>query len=108
MGTSRWGEGFGKTPLEAMACGAALVTTDNGGSRDFAHDGETALVSAPGDPIALSANVLSLLGDDERRIGLAMRGQRLASGFTWDRSVRALAAVLEDYVADGGSMVPSP
>lgn len=96
--SSRWGEGFGKTPLEAMACGAALVTTDNGGSRDFAHDGETALVSDPGDPVALSANVLSLLRDDGRRIGLATRGHRLASGFTWDRSVRALAALLEDYL----------
>ena len=100
MCSSRWGEGFGKTPLEAMACGAALVTTDNGGSRDFAHDGVTALVSDPGDPVALSANVLRLLRDDELRIGLATRGHRLASGFTWDRSVRAVAALLEDYMED--------
>ena len=107
--SSRWGEGFGKTPLEAMACGAALVTTDNGGSRDYAQDGETALVSGPGDPDALGTNVVSLLRDDERRIGLATRGHRLASGFTWDRSARALEATLEAYLADARSIdLPHP
>ena len=35
-------EGFGFTPIEAMGCGCALVTTDNGGSRDYALPGETA------------------------------------------------------------------
>jgi hypothetical protein len=29
------GEGFGLTPLEAMACGAAVAVTDWGGSRDY-------------------------------------------------------------------------
>ncbi len=42
-------EGFGFTAVEGMACGAALVTTDNGGSRDYAFHGETALVVPPGD-----------------------------------------------------------
>jgi len=31
--------------MEAMACGAALLTYDNGGCRDYARDGETALVA---------------------------------------------------------------
>ena len=42
-------EGFGYTPVEAMACGAALVTTDNGGSRDYGLDEVTALVAPTGD-----------------------------------------------------------
>ena len=37
-------EGFGLCAIEAMACGCALVTTANGGSDDYAVDGETALV----------------------------------------------------------------
>src|SRR5690606_15362112 len=37
-------EGWGLTATESMACGCALVTTSNGGSRDYAFDGETALV----------------------------------------------------------------
>ncbi|MCL6615160.1 MAG: glycosyltransferase family 4 protein, partial [Firmicutes bacterium] len=32
-------EGFGLPPLEAMACGTAVVTTTNGGMRDYAQHG---------------------------------------------------------------------
>ncbi|MBW3562986.1 MAG: glycosyltransferase family 4 protein, partial [Actinobacteria bacterium] len=42
-------EGFGQPGLEALACGTPLVTTDNGGCRDYAIDRETALVVPPGD-----------------------------------------------------------
>ena len=56
-----WVEGFGLANIEAMACGAALVTTDNGGSRDYALHGETALVGAYGDVAALSEHVITLL-----------------------------------------------
>ncbi len=41
-----WDEGLGMPPMEAMACGAALVTFDNGGCRDYAKDGETALLAS--------------------------------------------------------------
>jgi glycosyltransferase involved in cell wall biosynthesis len=40
-------EGFCQPGLEALACGVPLVTTDNGGCREYAIDGETALVVAP-------------------------------------------------------------
>ncbi|HQI25769.1 MAG TPA: glycosyltransferase family 4 protein [Candidatus Paceibacterota bacterium] len=39
-----WDEGFGLPSLEAMACGVVVVTYDNGGNRDYAFDGRTALV----------------------------------------------------------------
>jgi glycosyltransferase involved in cell wall biosynthesis len=48
--------------LEAMACGAALATTDTKGSRDYAFDEKTALVSPPRQPEVLAANILRLLG----------------------------------------------
>ncbi len=41
-------------PMEAMACGAALATYDNGGCRDYARDGETALVAPRRDVGALA------------------------------------------------------
>ncbi len=45
-------EGWGLPASEAMLCGCALVTVDNGGSREYATDGETALVAPPGDAAA--------------------------------------------------------
>lgn len=95
-------EGFGLTALEAMACGCALVTTDNGGSRDYAFHDETALVVPVGDPIALADAIEALLDDDERRTRLAAAGERHSRRFHWDRSGELLETHLERYLADPG------
>ena len=101
-------EGFGFTAVEAMACGAALVTTDNGGSRDYAIPDETAWVVAPGDPAALAEGVLTLLECDARRDALARAGEDLVRGFDWERGSAVLAAHLEQYVADPARFQAEP
>jgi glycosyltransferase involved in cell wall biosynthesis len=73
-----WEEGFGMPGLEALACGAALATTDTKGSRDYAFDGESALVSPPRDPERLADNVLRLLEDLELRRSLCAAGLDVA------------------------------
>jgi glycosyltransferase involved in cell wall biosynthesis len=71
-----WEEGFGLSGAEAIACGAALASTDTKGSRDYAIDGRTALVSAPRDPGGLARNVVRLLDDVALRARLVAAGQR--------------------------------
>ena len=73
-----WEEGFGMPGLEALACGTALATTDTKGSRDYAFDGETALVSPPRDSARLADNVLRLLDDLELRRSLCAAGLDVA------------------------------
>ena len=87
-------EGLGLPALEAMACGAAVVVTDNGGSRQFAREGENALVVPVGDDEAMAEAVLRLLRDDELRNRLADAGSATAEAFAWDRCVQAFEAVL--------------
>jgi L-malate glycosyltransferase len=93
-------EGFGLTPVEAMACGAALVTTDNGGSRDYGLDGETARVVPAGDVSAIVAAVSGLLDDDSERTRLAHAGMDHVARYDWDHSAKLLENALEHYVAD--------
>jgi glycosyltransferase involved in cell wall biosynthesis len=94
-------EGFGYTAVEAMACGCALVTTDNGGSRDYAVPGETALVVPPGDAAGLANAVVRVLRDDTRLAGLARAGSQLVrSRFDWHNTAAVLEAHLVAYVAD--------
>jgi glycosyltransferase involved in cell wall biosynthesis/GT2 family glycosyltransferase len=39
-------EGFGLTPLEALACGCAVVVSDSGGVREYVRDGENGYIVA--------------------------------------------------------------
>jgi len=93
-------EGFGLTAVEAMACGAALVTSDCGGSRDYAVPGETAVVVPAGDVTGLADSVDALLENDQRRHALAAAGERYVRKFQWTRSAELLETFLERYVAD--------
>ncbi len=87
-------EGWGLPPCEAGQCGAALVVTDNFGHREFAIDGETALVRPVGDIEGLAAGIVRLAGDAalRERLNTALRA-RLA-GFDWERSTTMMEAAL--------------
>ncbi len=93
-------EGFGLPGLEAMACGAALATTDNGGSRDYADHQRTALVSPPGDTQAMVDHVVRLLDDEGARVELARAGVDHASEYRWERSGSLLEEFLGHYLDD--------
>lgn len=79
-------EGWGLPATESMACGCALVTCDNGGSREYAVDGETALVVPGHDAEALGDATIKLMDDRELRLALAHRGRERVGGFSWERS----------------------
>jgi glycosyltransferase involved in cell wall biosynthesis len=86
-----WDEGLGMPPMEAMACGAALVTYDNGGCRDYARDGETALVAPRRDVGALAAQLERLATDAALRARIAAAGTAfVTTAFDWDRAVARL------------------
>lgn len=88
-------EGWPLPPAEALACGAALVTTDIGGVRDYAHQERTALLVPVGDVEAMAAAVLRLVRDRELRLALSHAGSRLIrEEFTWGTSVQKLEAIL--------------
>lgn len=89
-----WDEGFGLPSLEAMACGVALVTYDNGGSRDYAVDGETAFVAPRKDQEALFQKLLLCVEQKEIRQSVARRGyERVLSMPTWNEQVSKLESL---------------
>lgn len=92
-------EGWGLPGFEAMACGAALVSTDNGGVNEYAKEGESALLSPPGDIHGLADNVLRLIHDRELRINIARHGYANLRHFTWEHATD----ILEQFLSSTGA-----
>ncbi len=85
-----WHEGLGMPAMEAMACRCALVTTDTGGSRDYAIDNQTALVSAPKDVAGLTEHLTAVIDDEQLMIRLSENGQKKIMEFDWEKNCRRL------------------
>jgi glycosyltransferase involved in cell wall biosynthesis len=85
-------EGFGLPALEALACGAALVSTTGSAVEEVV--GDAALLVPPADVDALAAALDWLLADPHARIDLGLRGPARAAAYTWDASA---AVHLEAY-----------
>ena len=81
-----------------MARGAALVTTDNGGSQDYAIADDTALVVPPKEPQLLAAAVNRLFEDPVLRNGLAERGYAFIQQLRWETSADTLECVLQGRI----------
>jgi glycosyltransferase involved in cell wall biosynthesis len=92
-----WDEGLGMPPMEAMACGAALVTYDNGGCRDYARPEETALVAERRDVDDLAAKLVRMIEDAELRRRLAVAGRTLVTtAWTWPAATERLEKLFAD------------
>jgi glycosyltransferase involved in cell wall biosynthesis len=84
-------EGFGLPALEALACGAALVTTTGSAMEEVA--GDAALLVPPASPAALADALARVLDDRALADRLRAAGPAQAAPFTWDASIdRHLAA----------------
>lgn len=93
------GEGWALPPAESMACGCAVVCTDIGGHRDYAIDGETALLVEPKNANNMASKIRMLIENDELRLKLSVAGRTLISTeFNWDGAVLKLEQILKNGV----------
>ncbi len=101
---SEQGETFGVSALEAMAAGAAPVLSDLACFRDFARDGENALIftrRAPDPATALADKIAILLRTPALRNRLAAQGRVTAYRFDYESVVNELEADLASLLPPG-------
>lgn len=84
-------EGFGLPPLEAMACGTAVLTSNVSSLPEVV--GEAGVQVDPWDEDALTEALRGLLQDAARRDRLAALGVERARGFNWERTARQTVEV---------------
>lgn len=79
-------EGFGLPPLEAMACGTPVVTSNTSSLPEAA--GDAAITVDPCDVEAIAAAMLEAATDSTRRHTLRAKGFERAEIFTWERTAQ--------------------
>lgn len=84
-------EGFGLPPLEAMACGTAVICSRAGSLPEVV--GNAALLIDPNDPGALAAAIDCVLTDPTLRAALSDAGRQRAATFSWQRAAEETLAV---------------
>jgi glycosyltransferase involved in cell wall biosynthesis len=92
-------EGFGLPPLEAMACGAPVITSDASSLPEVV--GKAGLTHAPTDTRALTAAIAKLLGDETMREHFKREGSKQAAKFSWERAARETQAVYDEVLRKG-------
>jgi glycosyltransferase involved in cell wall biosynthesis len=94
---SLW-EGFGWPPLEAMACGTPVVTSNVASLPEVVADG--GLTVEPRDHAALAAALHRILTDGALRADLRAKAAAHAGRFTWERCARETLAVYERVIKE--------
>lgn len=88
-------EGFGLPPLEALQCGAPVITSNAASMPEVV--GDAAITVAPTDVEALAAALIRIVAEPDLRNELRERGLRQAQQFSWERTatgtLQALRAV---------------
>jgi glycosyltransferase involved in cell wall biosynthesis len=87
-------EGFGLPPLEAMACGTPVVTSNVSSLPEVA--GDAAMLVNPGNVFDIARGIRDVLTDDSLRAELVRRGHIQAARFNWERSAREVLDIYED------------
>lgn len=89
-------EGFGLPVLEAMACGAPVITSNTSSLPEVA--GDAALLVDPQDHEALAAVLSRLVGDEKERRTLSERGIERAQRFTWQHTAQITLDVYRSVI----------
>jgi glycosyltransferase involved in cell wall biosynthesis len=89
-------EGFGLPPLEAMACGVPVLTSNCSSLPEVV--GDAALTVEPTQTEAIADGMSHLLTDESLAADLRLRGPHRAAGFTWERTAALTVAAYREAV----------
>ena len=87
-------EGFGLPPLEAMACGTPVITSNTTSLPEITAG--AALLVNPLDEDAIAAAILRLVRDEELRASLRSRSLAHSANLSWNQSALRTRNVLEE------------
>jgi glycosyltransferase involved in cell wall biosynthesis len=92
-------EGFGLPPLEAMACGAPVVTSNASSLPEIV--GDAAILVNPENVFDIAHGIKDALVDTALRAELIRRGREQASRYSWARTAKQVLEIYQEAAARG-------
>ncbi|MFA6963140.1 MAG: glycosyltransferase family 1 protein [Patescibacteria group bacterium] len=89
-------EGFGLPPLEAMACGKAVIVSNVSSLPEVV--GDAGILIEPKDADNLAQNITKILSDNNYRQDLEQRGLRRAKEFSWEKTADQTRDILSNIL----------
>lgn len=89
-------EGFGMPPLEAMACGVPVLSSDSASLPEVT--GDCAVICDAYSEESIADGLQRLYSDENLRKNLSIRGLDRAKNFTWDKSAEMLYNIYKELV----------
>ena len=93
-------EGFGLTPLEAMASGVPVIATTAGAFEEMVLDGKTGYIVEIEDILTMTEKIIELLSNDHKRKAFAKASvERVAKQFAIKGEAEKLVTVYENLLS---------
>jgi glycosyltransferase involved in cell wall biosynthesis len=93
-------EGWGLTPLEAMACKCVVVGTNTGAVKELGNNGVNMMISEPEDIDNLAENLYKVLTNLDLLKKISNNGYNTVLDFSWDKSVDKFEKILANSVVE--------
>ena len=91
-------EGFGLPPLEAMACGCPVITSNTSSLPEVV--GDAGIMIDPNDIDSLTESMHKILTDNELRKEMSRKSLERAGMFSWKKTTKETWDVYEDALKD--------
>ena len=91
-------EGFGLPPLEAMACGCPVITSNTSSLPEVV--GDAGIMIDPNDIDSLTESMHKILTDNELRKEMSRKSLERAGMFSWKKTAKETWDVYEDVLND--------
>jgi glycosyltransferase involved in cell wall biosynthesis len=86
-------EGFGIPPLEAMACGTPVITSNTSSLPEVA--GDAAFLVDPHDIHAIAQAITKIMEDKSLRENLRQKGYAQAQRYTWSQAATKMLSIYQ-------------
>ena len=97
-------EGFGLPPLEAMACGTPVVTSNVSSLPEVV--GDAAILVNPENVFDIARGISDMLLDEELRARMIRRGREQAARFSWNWTARQVLEIYKDVIGQSRTQPP--